>query len=142
MATFFCCFGIMIIANFKPYAQEHNYSDIFITFVATVGSIANGISRLFWGYLMERLSFERIILYNVLIQILVSSTLTFVVRVQPLFFIYIILTYFTYGGWYAKLPALVAKLFGKKIGTVIYGVTFIGFTIAGYIQFFLVKVVQ
>lgn len=57
MATVFSCFGIMIIANFKPYALEYEYSDSFLTLVATVGSIVNGLSRVFWGYLMERISF-------------------------------------------------------------------------------------
>ena len=54
-------------------------------------------------------------------------------QIKSLFFLYIILTYFTYGGWFAKLPALVARIFGKKIGTTIYGITFAGFAIAGWL---------
>ncbi|EAR95978.2 oxalate/formate antiporter family transporter (macronuclear) [Tetrahymena thermophila SB210] len=142
MATLFCCYGIMIIANFKPYASQHNYNDSFLTFVATIGSIVNGLARLFWGYLMEKITFKQIILYNLGIQIFISSTLDLIIDVPFLFFIYIILAYFSYGGWYAKLPALVAKIFGKKVGTTIYGITFTGFTIAGWIQFFLVRQVQ
>lgn len=36
------------------------------------------------------------------------------------------------------MPATINRIYGKKIGTTIYGVTFIGFTTAGWIQFFVV----
>lgn len=48
------------------------------------------------------------------------------------FFIWMICVYFTYGGWYAVLPAVVAKVFGNKVGTSVYGITFTGFTLAGW----------
>jgi len=64
------------------------------------------------------------------------------VRSAGLFFIWMICVYLTYGGWFAVLPAVVSKMFGNRVGTSVYGLTFIGFTIAGWTQFFLVRSIQ
>jgi len=40
--------------------------------------------------------------------------------------------FFSFGGWLAVLPALVVKVYGNKIGALIYSVTFIGFSISAF----------
>jgi len=92
----------------------------------------NGLSRLLWGTLNEHLTFKQILYINLGIQILVSATMGLAVKYSICFFIWMICVYFTYGGWYAVLPAVVARIFGNKVGTSVYGITFTGFTLAGW----------
>lgn len=39
------------------------------------------------------------------------------------FVIYIVLILGCFGGWSAKMPALLAQIYGKNIGSTLYGVT-------------------
>lgn len=58
-------YGTMIASNYKLYGEKMGYDDNFLSSIGTVGSIFNGISRIFWGGLMEKLSMRYIIIINV-----------------------------------------------------------------------------
>lgn len=40
------------------------------------------------------------------------------------------------------MPALIARIFGKKVNTTIYAVTFLGYVLASFVQFFFVKILK
>lgn len=132
-------FGSMIVSNYKTYGQTLDFEDSFLSTVGTLGSVMNGVSRLFWGSLLERLGIKKIMLINLSVQIGLSFTLRWVSSSGAVYLIYVITVYFCYGGWYAMMPATITRIFGKKIGTTIYGITFIGFTASSWFAFFAVK---
>ncbi|KAL4509365.1 hypothetical protein ABPG72_018296 [Tetrahymena utriculariae] len=142
LALMFTVYGSMIVSNYKLYGEYNNYDDNFLSTVGTVGSIFNGLSRVFWGSIMEKLKIEQIIIINLSFQIIVSFTFRWAANYAALYLIYIVLAYFFYGGWFSVFPTLSARIFGKKIGTQIYGVTFLGFSCASFIQYFVVMEVQ
>lgn len=129
----FTVYGTMTVSNYKLYGEYNNYDDSFLSTVGTVGSIFNGISRIFWGSLMEKFTIHQIIFVNVSIQICISFTYRWVAEYGALFFIWTVLGYFCYGGWLSVLPTLVTRVYGKKIGTSIYGITFFGFALASFV---------
>lgn len=47
-------FGSMIVSNYKLYGEYLNYGDSFLSGAGTAGSVFNGISRMFWGSIMEK----------------------------------------------------------------------------------------
>lgn len=63
---------------------------------------------------------------------ILSLTISWVDSVDVIYLLYIVIIYFAYGGLYSMMPATITKIFGKKIGTTIYGVTFTGFTISSW----------
>lgn len=142
LALMFTVYGTMIVSNYKLYGEYNNFEDNFLSTVGTIGSIMNGCTRIFWGSLMEKFTILQLIWANLLIQIVISFTFRWVAKYAGLFFLYIVLGYFCYGGWLSVFPALITRIYGKKIGTSIYGITFFGFSLASFIQFFLVKEVQ
>lgn len=129
----FTVFGSMIVANYKFYGEYNSYDDKFLNAVGTVGSIFNGLSRIFWGSLMEKLTIKQIITANLTMQIVISFTFRWVAHIPSLYFIYTVLGYFVYGGWLSVMPTLIARIYGKKIGTRIYGIAFLGFSLASFI---------
>lgn len=58
LALMFTVYGSMIVSNYKLYGEYNSYDDNFLSTVGTVGSIFNGLSRLFWGGIMEKLKIE------------------------------------------------------------------------------------
>ncbi|EAS03508.1 MFS transporter (macronuclear) [Tetrahymena thermophila SB210] len=142
LAAMYASFGAMLVANYKNYGLYLNFSSSFLSIVSTVGSISNGLSRFFWGAVYQKVPFKWIAILNLSLQCVISFTLRWASQVEAVYLIYITFMYFLYGGWYAVLPATITKIYGKKIGNIIYGVTFSGFTIAGFFQFFVVTKVQ
>ncbi|EAS03513.1 MFS transporter (macronuclear) [Tetrahymena thermophila SB210] len=136
LALMYTIFGILIISNYKVYGEYQNYTDNFLSTVGTVGSVFNGLGRFFWGSLMEKLTIRQIIIINLIFQIIVSFTFSWAAQNAALYLIYVVLAYFLYGGWFSIFPTLVARVYGKKIGTQIYGITFFGYTIASFLQYF------
>ena len=67
------------------------------------------------------------------LQILISATLGLVSSIGGLYFTYVTAGYLLYGGMYAIMPSLISSMYGKSIGTSVYGITFSGFTIACFI---------
>lgn len=58
------------------------------------------------------------------------ATITFVAEVDALFFIWVCLTMGLEGGQFSIFPAFCMKIFGHKVGAVIYGIVFIAFALA------------
>lgn len=52
------CFGMFVAFNYKEYGLNHIRDDQFLTLVGSMGGIANGISRIFWGTLLDYFSFR------------------------------------------------------------------------------------
>lgn len=139
LAFLFTAYGTMIVSQYKNYGEYQGYSDTFLSTVGTVGSIMNGSSRIFWGAIFEKFTFMQLLTVNVVMQMIVSFTFRWVASSPVMFFIYIQLGYFLYGAWLAMCPAIIARIYGKKIGSTIYCFTFFGFVAASFLQFFLVK---
>lgn len=79
--------------------------DQYLTLVASVGGVASSISRIFWGALLDCSSFKLLMLIINVGLLIVGVTFQFVASSKPLFLIYIVLSYFFYGGITSLMPA-------------------------------------
>ncbi|KAL4509367.1 hypothetical protein ABPG72_018298 [Tetrahymena utriculariae] len=140
MATIFTVYGSIIIQNYKILGEKSSsYSDSFLNAAGTTGCVVNCISRIIWGNLFEKYTLRRIATINLSFQIVLSVTFYWCLKEQPLFFIQIIMAFFALGGWLSMLPAQIVRVYGRKIGTTIYSVTFIGFSISSFTAFYILK---
>ena len=53
-------FGYYIMVKFKDYGREYIKDDEFLTFVGSVGSLLNGLFRIFWASLLDYYPFRKI----------------------------------------------------------------------------------
>jgi hypothetical protein len=57
-------FGYMMASNYKNYGLKYIKDDEYYYLLISLGSIANGASRFFWGFLLDKISFNILVMAN------------------------------------------------------------------------------
>jgi hypothetical protein len=125
--------GTFISYSFKNYGLKYIPNDAFITTVGTIGAVMNGLSRSFWGNLMDRLPYKYIFMVLLAVQITIGFTIDSIVSYKVLYLIWIALSYFCLGGHFSMTPTICAKMYGAKTGGQVYSIVFLFFIPAGII---------
>ena len=100
---------------YKMIALEH-ISDEILTRAGALGALSNGLSRLFWSYLLDSYSFTTVYFIMMVIQF-TNGLLIYPMRSNETVYPFIvILCFFTYGAHFSILPTQIAKLYGIKRG--------------------------
>jgi OFA family oxalate/formate antiporter-like MFS transporter len=114
--------GLMVTAQLAKLADTFKITAAALTFAATMNPIANGASRLFWGWVSDHLGRERTMVIAFLIQ---SAALVSVPILAPgsntYFILCLALVYFSWGEIYSLFPSLTADVFGSKNASANYG---------------------
>ena len=66
--------------NFKEYGNLYIKDDHFLSLLGSLGSVANGVFRIFVGILLDHFSFRKIMVVNMLLFMLCSGTVVWSVR--------------------------------------------------------------
>lgn len=53
-------YGYYVINVYKTLGAQHIKSDRFLTLVGSIGSLFNGISRIFWSTLLDYIAFKKV----------------------------------------------------------------------------------
>jgi OFA family oxalate/formate antiporter-like MFS transporter len=117
--------GLLVTANAGPMARSWGFSAAVLTLAATLSPLANGGSRVFWGWASDRLGRENTMVLTFLLQ---AVCLLMVVAVGPLsgalFAASLVAVYFTWGQIYSLFPATSADYFGTRYATSNYAVLY------------------
>jgi hypothetical protein len=49
-------FGGFVAFYYKEYGGYHITSDLYFAVLGSLGSVMNGLSRMFWGFMMDRVN--------------------------------------------------------------------------------------
>jgi len=109
--------------------------DQFLSILGSIGSIANGSFRLFWGTMMDCFRFKINKCIILAIFVVACSTIIWSVNSQAAYLIVVVISYGCYGGLYAIYPTQTIKILGKRIGSKLYSFTFLGFSTGSIIQY-------
>lgn len=110
--------GLLVTAQAGPLAREWNLSLTALTAALALDRIANGASRVFWGWASDRIGREvtMALAYTLhagcLISVLLLGRLSGV-----LFTITLVLTFFTWGEIYTLFPSTIGDWFGTRHAT-------------------------
>ena len=114
--------GLMVTANLAKLADTFKITAAALIFAASMNPIANGASRLFWGWVSDHIGRERTMVIAFLIQ---AGALLSVPLVAPgsdrYFIVSLALVYFSWGEIYSLFPSLTADLFGSRNASANYG---------------------
>lgn len=114
--------GLMVTAQVAPLADSFKISRAALTFALTLNPIANGASRLSWGWVSDHLGRERTMMIAFLIQaVCLASVMTLGRSSETAFIVCLALVYFTWGEVYALFPPAVADFFGTRNVSSNYG---------------------
>ena len=127
-------FSAFFSYSFKLYGQseaEHPpISDTTLTWAASVGSgIINGISRVVFGALVDKVGFKCLYMGLMITQLINSLVCYWAAWIPAAYFVCILVNYTAVGGMYAIFPVTVTNLFGLEIGPKIYVWILLGGTV-------------
>ena len=117
--------GLLVTANAGPMSRSWGLTASALTLAATLSPLANGASRVFWGWTSDRLGRENTMILTFMLQ---AVCLFLVVAIgqtsAAMFSLTLVLVYFTWGQIYSLFPATSADYFGSRHATSNYAVLY------------------
>lgn len=134
--------GLNIASVYKQFAATNSalVGDSYQAALGAMGCIFNGVGRLFWGVLSDKIGFKKCftlvtvlqaVLHGFLFNNSAGSKVTFMAAICSV--------YFLLAGHFALMPPTMAKLYGSKRGTLLYGILYSAFGAASIGGMFLSK---
>jgi OFA family oxalate/formate antiporter-like MFS transporter len=116
--------GLFVTANAGPMARTWGFAG-FLTLAATLSPLANGASRIFWGWTSDRLGRENTMILTFGLQALCLVAVATLGQVSGvLFAATLVAVYFTWGQIYSLFPSISGDYFGTKHATSNYAVLY------------------
>jgi OFA family oxalate/formate antiporter-like MFS transporter len=129
--------GLYLTANQKDIAKAWGMSAA-VSSIIVLGPLANGASRIFWGWFSDRAGRENAMVIAFLLQaVCLVSVATLGHWSATLFTIALVLTFFTWGEVYALFPSTLGDYFGSKHATSNYAFLYTAKGVAAYIGAYL-----
>jgi MFS transporter, OFA family, oxalate/formate antiporter len=117
--------GLLVTANAGPMARSWGLSAAALTLAATLSPLANGASRVFWGWASDKLGRETTMIVAFLMQSVCLLLVVMVGQTSAAWFAFtLVLVYFTWGEIYSLFPSAAADYFGTRHATSNYAVLY------------------
>jgi OFA family oxalate/formate antiporter-like MFS transporter len=117
--------GLLLTLNTGPIASSWGIAAGALTLATSLNAVANGASRIFWGWVSDRTGRESALIVAFLLQAVCLVLVTTLGRVSGVWFtITLVLTFFTWGEVYSLFPAMVGDYYGTRHATSNYGVLY------------------
>jgi OFA family oxalate/formate antiporter-like MFS transporter len=117
--------GLLVTAQAGPIARSWGHTPELLLLATSLSPIANGVSRIFWGWFSDRIGRERAMTIAFTLQ---AGCLFLVMtkgRQDPSWFVIsLVLTYFTWGEIFSLFPALLGDYFGTRHATSNYSILY------------------
>ncbi len=107
--------GLMVTAQLKPVATDFKVGEAALTFALVLTPLANGSSRILWGWVSDYLGRERTMFTAFLLQAIFLLAATTLGRTGDVMFVALmVLVFLTWGELYVLFPAVLADFYGSK----------------------------
>jgi OFA family oxalate/formate antiporter-like MFS transporter len=117
--------GLLVTANAGPMSKSWGLAASALTLAATLSPLANGASRIFWGWASDRLGREQTMIVAFVLQAIALFLVVAVgSRSSAWFSATLVFVYFTWGEIYSLFPAMSGDYFGARHATSNYAVLY------------------
>src|SRR5256712_12095255 len=114
--------GLLVTAQAGPVATSWGISLAALTLATTLSPLANGLSRISWGWVSDRLGRETTMMIAFSLQAICLLLVLTIGRLSGgLFTLSLVLVFFTWGEVFSLCPAITADYFGSRYATSNYG---------------------
>jgi MFS transporter, OFA family, oxalate/formate antiporter len=117
--------GLLVTAQARPMSVHWGYAADVVTLAVALGAIANGASRIFWGWVSDRAGRERTMAAAFglhAVSLLVLSALG--PRSETWFVVALVLVFFTWGEIFSLFPSTIGDYFGARHATSNYSMLY------------------
>jgi OFA family oxalate/formate antiporter-like MFS transporter len=112
---------LMVTAQAKPFSKDVGIAANIVVLAVTLHSIANGLGRVVWGFLSDKLGRENAMVMDFLICGIAVALLP-VLGHNPVFFVLlVVVAMFSFGPIFAFFPPITADRFGTTYLATNYG---------------------
>jgi OFA family oxalate/formate antiporter-like MFS transporter len=126
--------GLFVTSNSGALVRSWGMTVAVLTTAAALSPLANGGSRLFWGWFSDRAGRENTMVIAFLLQAVCLVSVVTAGRTSGVMFtLTLVLTYFTWGEIYSLFPSTIGDYFGSKFATSNYGFLYSGKGVAAII---------
>ena len=134
--------GLNVASMFKQFAslQPALKGDSYQALVGGMGALFNGIGRLFWGSVSDKIGFKNSFMTLTAIQAVIQLLYNQSGASKSTFLAANCLSYFCLAGTFAMIPPAIQRMFGPKNGALIYGLLYSAFGVASIGSTFLSKI--
>ena len=117
--------GLLVTANAGPIAGSWGYTAAALTLATSLGPVANGASRMFWGWASDKVGRETAMAITFGLQAVCLVLVLVLGQISGGWFAFtLVLVYFTWGEIYSLFPATVGDYFGTRHATSNYSVLY------------------
>jgi len=117
--------GLLVTANAGPMARSWGLTAGALTLAATLSPLANGASRIFWGWVSDHIGRETTMVTAFTLQaVCLFMVVALGQRSGGWFALTLVLVYFTWGEIYSLFPSMSGDYFGTRHATSNYGVLY------------------
>lgn len=116
--------GLLLTANSVPYAKSVGIGAAFITTALTMQNLANGGSRIFWGWISDHLGRYRTMGLAFFLNAVVFFFFPIVGKSGVGYVLAVALAFLTWGEIYSLFPSVSADVFGTTYSTTSYGLLY------------------
>src|SRR5277367_2356946 len=107
--------GLMVTAQLKPVATNFKIAETALTVALVLTPLANGSSRILWGWVSDYLGREWTMFTAFLLQAIFLVAATTLGRGgDVMFVVMMVMVFLTWGELYVLFPAVLADLYGTK----------------------------
>jgi len=129
--------GLYLTANQKDIANAWGFSAV-VSAIVVAGPLANGASRVFWGWFSDRTGRENTMVIAFALQAACLIAVGTLGRSSgTLFTVALVLTFFTWGEVYSLFPSTLGDYFGSKHATSNYAFLYTAKGVAAYLGAYL-----
>lgn len=114
--------GLLVTAQAGPVSTSWGISASTLLLATTLNPIANGLSRISWGWVSDRLGRENTMIVAFSLQAICLFLVLTIGRLSPAFFVVtLLLVFFTWGEVFSLFPSITGDYFGTRHATSNYG---------------------
>jgi MFS transporter, OFA family, oxalate/formate antiporter len=117
--------GLMVTAQARPISIDWGHPASVLTLAVSLGAVANGASRIFWGWASDRVGRELAMTVAFGLQACSLATLLVLGPVSGTWFVVaLVLIFFTWGEIFSLFPSAAGDYYGTKHATSNYSVLY------------------
>ena len=134
--------GLNVASIYKQFAAGAPAlaGDSFQSLVGASGAFLNGVGRLFWGVVSDKIGFKNAFFVMTALQAVIHALYPLGANSKPLFLVLTSMCYFCLAGSFSMTPPAMQRIFGPRNGAMIYGLAYSAFGVAGVGGSYLTKV--